>query len=68
MKDGRGGLSSSFGRADRKFTEMDLFCVFLKREDREADSHISPFGSGGEMTPTRQTGGIGAREPVPADT
>lgn len=67
MRDGRGGLSPSLGWAPKRFTEMDLFWVFLKKENRGADSCVSPFDSGKEMTPTRQTRSIGAREPVLRD-
>lgn len=56
------------GWADERFTEMDLLCDFLKMENRGADSRVSPSGSGKEMTPTRQTRGIGAGNPVPAGT
>lgn len=56
------------GWADERFTEMDLLCDFLKMENRGADSRVSPSGSGKEMTPTGQTRGIGAGNPVPAGT
>lgn len=56
------------GWADERFTEMDLLCDFLKKENIGADSCVSPSGSGKEMTPTRQTRGIGAGNPVPAGT
>lgn len=36
----------SLGWTDKRFTEVDLFCAFLRKKKRGADSHISLFGSG----------------------
>jgi hypothetical protein len=43
-------LRPSLGWADERFTEVDLFCAFLKKENRGADFHISPFGSGKKVS------------------